>query len=74
MAAGLQKWARHSPGRKEPQVTGDRTIKGETIKSDLDPERLKTSNTTYLHFKNWVEAMQDDKPEHCNNTPALGGA
>jgi hypothetical protein len=55
-------------------VTGDSTIKDETIKSNLDPERLKTSNTTYLHFKNWVEAMQDDKPVHRNNTPDLGGA
>jgi hypothetical protein len=55
-------------------VTGDSTIKDETIKSDLDPERLKTSNTTYLHFKRWVEAMQDDKPGHCDNTPDLGAA
>jgi hypothetical protein len=74
VAAGRQKWARHYPERKEPQVTGDSTIKDETIKSDLDPERLKMSNTTYLHFKNWVEAMQDDEPEHCNNTPDLGAA
>jgi len=59
---------------ERPQVTGDSTIKDETIKTDLDPESLKKSNTTYLHFKNWVEAMQDNKPDRCNNTPDLGAA
>jgi predicted dehydrogenase len=59
---------------ERPQVTGNSAIKDETIKTDLDPEALKTANTTYLHFKNWVEAMQENKPERCNNTPDLGAA
>lgn len=59
---------------ERPQVTGNSAIKDETIATDLDPESLKTSNTTYLHFKNWVEAMQENRPDRCNNTPDLGAA
>jgi hypothetical protein len=59
---------------ERPQVTGNSAIKDETIKTDFDSEALKTANTTYLHFKNWVEAMQENKPERCNNTPDLGAA
>lgn len=59
---------------ERPQVTGNSAIKDETIPTNLDPVSLKTSNTTYLHFKNWVQAMQENKPERCNNTPDLGAA
>jgi len=59
---------------ERPQVTLDSSIKDETIATDLDPESLKKANTTYLHFKNWVEAMQENRPSHCNNTPELGAA
>ncbi len=31
-------------------------------------------DTTYMHFKNWLAAMEAGKPEMCNNTPELGAA
>jgi hypothetical protein len=59
---------------ERPQVTFNSEIKDETIETDLTPEVLAKNDTTYLHFKNWVEAMQENKPERCNNTPDLGAA
>ncbi|MCE9605570.1 MAG: Gfo/Idh/MocA family oxidoreductase [Planctomycetia bacterium] len=59
---------------ERPQVTFDSALVDETIKTDLNPEDLKKYDTTYLHFKNWLTAMIDNKPEACNNTPDLGAA
>ena len=54
------------PERK--QVTRDKTLVKETIKTK------SVSDTTYAHFKNWVEAMVADDPSMCNNDPLLGAA
>lgn len=59
---------------ERPQVTFNSEIKDEVIKTDLTDETLKKNDTTYLHFKNWLEAMAAGKPEMCNNTPDLGAA
>ena len=59
---------------ERPQVTFDSTVKDELIKTDLAGSDLKKSDTTYLHFKNWVAAMEAGKPDMCNNTPDLGAA
>ena len=53
---------------ERPQVTRD---------SKLKEERIGTTgieDTTYAHFKNWVEAMVANDPSMCNNDPALGAA
>ena len=53
---------------ERPQVTFD---------SDLKEERIEVetvSNTTNAHFANWVEAMEADDPQQCNNPPDLGAA
>jgi hypothetical protein len=31
-------------------------------------------DTTYAHFKNWIEAMQANDPKMCNNPTDLGAA
>ncbi|NBW97103.1 MAG: gfo/Idh/MocA family oxidoreductase [Planctomycetia bacterium] len=59
---------------ERPQVTFNAEIKDEVIKTDLTEETLKKNDTTYLHFKNWLDAMAAGKPEMCNNTPDLGAA
>lgn len=59
---------------ERPQVTLDSSIKDEVIKTDLTPETLVKNDTTYLHFKNWLEAMEAGRPDLCNNTPELGAA
>ncbi len=59
---------------ERPQVTHDSSIKDELIQTDLTAEDLKTHNTSYLHFRNWLDAMQAGKPELCNNPPDLGAA
>ena len=59
---------------ERPQVTFNADIKDEMIKTDLTDETLKKNDTTYLHFKNWLDAMAAGKPEMCNNTPDLGAA
>ena len=59
---------------ERPQVTLDSKIKDETIESDGDVGVENKGNTTYLHFKNWVESMQANDPQMCNNTPDLGAA
>ena len=59
---------------ERPQVTFNADIKDEVIKTDLSDEDLKKNDTTYLHFKNWLDAMVAGKPEMCNNTPDLGAA
>jgi predicted dehydrogenase len=56
---------------ERPQVTFDSSLVNETIKTD---DTIEKGDTTYLHFKNWLTAMQEGKPEMCNNTPDLGAA
>jgi hypothetical protein len=57
---------------ERPQVTLDSSIKDETIAANEGD--LKKGDTTYLHFKNWLAAVESGNPEMCNNTPDLGAA
>lgn len=57
---------------ERPQVTLDSSIKDETIAANEGT--LKKGDTTYLHFKNWLAAVESGNPELCNNTPDLGAA
>jgi predicted dehydrogenase len=53
---------------ERPQVTRN---------SKLVDERITTkqvADTTYAHFKNWVDAMVANDPAMCNNDPLLGAA
>jgi len=59
---------------ERPQVTFDSSIKDEVIKTGLSEEDLKKTNTTTLHFRNWLDAVFAGKPAMCNNTPDLGAA
>lgn len=59
---------------ERPQVTLDSSIKDEVITTDLAGTDLKKSDTTYLHFKNWLAAVESGNPELCNNPPDLGAA
>jgi hypothetical protein len=59
---------------ERPQVTFNADIKDEVIKTDLAEEDLKKNDTTYFHFKNWLDALVAGDPEMCNNTPDLGAA
>jgi len=48
-----------------------------TLNSKLKPKRITTDeikDTTYAHFKNWVEALVAEDPSMCNNDPLLGAA
>lgn len=53
---------------ERPQVTRDSSLKQQRI----DVAQIK--DTTYAHFKNWVEAMQANDQSKCNNPPDLGAA
>ena len=53
---------------ERPQVTRDSKAKEERI------ETSDVADTTYAHFKNWVEAMVANDPKLCNNDPLLGAA
>ena len=53
---------------ERPQVTHDSKLKKERI------EVGEVKDTTYAHFKNWLEAIRADKPAACNNPPDLGAA
>ena len=53
---------------ERPQVTGDSKLKKEFIETEQVPD------TTYAHFKNWLDSIAADKPEACNNPPDLGAA
>ncbi|WP_237227025.1 Gfo/Idh/MocA family protein [Rubinisphaera sp. JC750] len=57
---------------ERPQVTHDSTLKEEEIEVETPP--LNKVSTTYLHFKNWIEAIENNDPEFCNNPPDLGAA
>ena len=53
---------------ERPQVTRNSKLKDETIKTE------QVKDTTYAHFKNWVEAMVARDPQMCNNPTDLGAA
>ncbi len=53
---------------ERPQVTRDSKLKDEYIKVG------QVKDTTYDHFKNWVDAMVADDPMLVNNNPELGAA
>ena len=53
---------------ERPQVTGNSKLVKETIASK------KVTDTTYEHFRNWIEAMIAKDPMKCNNTVELGAA
>ncbi len=48
-----------------------------TGKPPLKPERIevaKVKNSTYEHFRNWLDAIRAGDPHKCNNPPDLGAA
>jgi predicted dehydrogenase len=58
---------------ERPQVTKnsqgkEEKLAAETIKAKPCPDH------DYVHFKNWIEAIQANDPAKCNNTPELGAA
>ena len=53
---------------ERPQVTRNSKLKNETIPTG------KVKDTTYAHFKNWIEAMVARDPQMCNNPTDLGAA
>jgi len=53
---------------ERPQVTRNSELKAEKITTEVIPD------TTYAHFKNWVDAMVADDPSAVNNDPYLGAA
>lgn len=53
---------------ERPQVTLNSKLKEETISAE------KVADTTYEHFKNWIQAMVADDPQMCNNPTDLGAA
>ena len=53
---------------ERPQVTRNSKLKDERISSE------KVRDTTYIHFKNWLEAILADDPSAVNNDPYLGAA
>lgn len=58
---------------ERPQVT--KNLQGKEEK--LTPETFTAKpcpDHDYVHFKNWVEAMQANDPKLCNNMPDLGAA
>jgi predicted dehydrogenase len=53
---------------ERPQVTRDSKLENERI--EVGP----AGDTTYAHFKNFLEAVAAQKPGLCNNPPDLGAA
>ena len=53
---------------ERPQVTGNSKLKEEIIQTG------QVENTTYAHFKNWLDAMRANDPAMCNNPADLGAA
>ena len=53
---------------ERPQVTRDSKLKEERISTE------QIEDTTYAHFKNWIDAMVADDPSAVNNDPYLGAA
>jgi hypothetical protein len=56
---------------ERPQVTGIGSLK-RYAKERIEVGEVK--DTTYAHFKNWLEAIQANKQDACNNPPDLGAA
>lgn len=57
---------------ERPQVTKNSKLKDERISVDGSEEIAKDS--TYAHFKNWLQAMREGQQGLCNNPPDLGAA
>lgn len=53
---------------ERPQVTLDSKLKEERISTE------QVDDTTYTHFKNWIDAMVANDPKMVNNDPELGAA
>ena len=53
---------------ERPQVTRNSKLKDERITTDKLPD------STYVHFKNWLDAILADDPSAVNNDPYLGAA
>ncbi len=53
---------------ERPQVTRNSKLANERISTE------QVKDTTYKHFKNWVDAMVANDPGMCNNDPLLGAA
>lgn len=53
---------------ERPQVTKLSGVKKEKINTGA------VGDTTVAHFKNWLDAIRENKQEQCNNTPELGAA
>ncbi|MBX3443804.1 MAG: Gfo/Idh/MocA family oxidoreductase [Planctomyces sp.] len=53
---------------ERPQVTKNSRLVAETIQAEPCPDH------DYVHFKNWIEAIQANDPQRCNNMPDLGAA
>ena len=53
---------------ERPQVTRNSKLKAERITTP------RINDTTYAHFKNWIDAMVANDPTMCNNDPLLGAA
>lgn len=58
---------------ERPQVTRNSKLKSDRIEVEASKE-VDVKDTTYPHFKNWIEAMRTGKQELCNNPPDLGAA
>ncbi len=57
------------------QVTLNSKIEDETIQADDDKgEGVKKGDTTLLHFRNWLAAIDKNDQQFCNNPPDLGAA
>ena len=57
---------------ERPQVTHNSKLKEEDIQVEVPLS--KDTSTTYLHFKNWIDAISKNDPAACNNPPDLGAA
>lgn len=53
---------------ERPQVTRNSKLKNERITTET------IEDTTYAHFKNWIQAISADDPNAVNNDPHLGAA
>jgi predicted dehydrogenase len=53
---------------ERPQVTLNSKLKEEIIQTG------QVENTTYAHFKNWLDAIRANDPAMCNNPTDLGAA
>jgi predicted dehydrogenase len=53
---------------ERPQVTRNSKLKEKRIETEA------VKDTTYAHFKNWIDAIKADDPAMVNNDPLLGAA